>query len=151
MGPFEAQATVVSTAYERMFDVFSERSAHVARAIVGGTWDRIRSSLKSEQRCALRQVCLEDAGDVSDDASREPAEHLSPLLRDAVAARVVSSETACVIHATRVEGRSFDSVAHQLGKGVPATRKARLRGERALIDCGHRSRQDPGSTNQVDV
>jgi hypothetical protein len=153
MGPFEAQATVVSTAYERMFDVFAERSAHVARAMVGGTWDRIRSSLKSEQRCALRHVRLEEAGDVSDDTSREPTEHLSPLLRDAVAARVVGPETACVIHATRVEGRSFDSVAHQLGKGVPAIRKVRQRGERALIDCGHRSRQSlgrgPTSANPV--
>jgi hypothetical protein len=160
MGPFDAQTMVVSTAYERMFDVFYDRSTHVARAMVGGTWDRMRSALRAEQRCALRHVRLEDVGDVSEDDPGEPTgpteltQRLSPLLRDAVAARVVSPETACVIHATRVEGRSFESIAHQLGKGAPAVRKARQRGERALIDCGHRRRQSlgqgPGRSNQDD-
>jgi hypothetical protein len=144
MGLFDAQTAILSSAYERMFDVFAERSTHVARAMVRGTWDRVRSSLRAEQRCALRHVRLQDLGDIADDATGEPSDRLSPLLQDAVAARVVSPETACVIHATRVEGRSFESVAHQLRKGVPALRKTRQRGERALVDCGHRGRQSSG-------
>ena len=52
MDPAVAQGDVVATAYERVLAIAEQPTVHVARAIISSTWDRLRWSLRAEQRCA---------------------------------------------------------------------------------------------------
>ena len=54
----------------------------------------------------------------------------------------ISAEAARIIHATRVQGRSFRSLATELHKGESALRKCRQRSERALAEL-HRVKRRP--------
>jgi hypothetical protein len=131
----QADMDVIAVAYERILELSEDPPRHVARAVISGTWDRIRSSLKAEQRCALRHCRLEQA-DVQAVVSEEGADSgpLSEVLVDAVAAGVISSEAARVIYGTRVEGRSMGSLACDVEKREAAVRKIRTRAERALVE-----------------
>jgi hypothetical protein len=146
----EAQTDVITTAYERVLALAGEPPRHTARAVVGGTWDRLRWSLEAEQRCALRRRSLREVGDPSDDDQREePGDSkLTTLLFDAVADGVLSAEAARVVHATRVQRRPFSALACELHKGEAAVRKTRQRAERALVDA-HRRPGASGGPGQV--
>ena len=80
-------------------------------------------------------------------APSDPTGEPSPIvwiLTEAVSAGAISTEAASLIHATRVGGRSFRSLACELHKGEPALRKIRQRSERALVDH-HRSMGRPSA------
>jgi hypothetical protein len=149
--PAEAQTDVIATAYLRVLALAGEPPRHMARAIVGGTWDRLRWALESEQRCALRRCPLREIGDLSDDGQSEESgdSKLTTVLFDAVADGVLSAEAARVVHATRVQRRPFSTLACELHKGEAAVRKTRQRAERALVDAHRRPGTDSGSPGQV--
>jgi len=135
----QADTDVIGTAFERILEISGSRRHHVARAVIGSSWDRLRWSLTSEQRCAIRRCPLDAGGDPMPDGipvTYQPG--ITWILTDAVSNGAISAEAARIIHATRVEGRSFRSLSCELHKGEAALRKARQRSERALIDL-HRS------------
>jgi hypothetical protein len=131
----QADVDVIAVAYQRIVELSEDPPRHVARAVIGGTWDRIRSQLRAEQRCALRQCRLEESDDqpMGNDGPGWSG-RLEGVLIEAVAGGVIGAEAARVIHATRVGGRSVRSVACDLGKREPAVRKVRVRAERTLIE-----------------
>jgi len=131
----QADADVIAVAYQRIVELSEDPPRHVARAVIGGTWDRIRSQLRAEQRCAMRQCRLDESDDrpLSNDATGWSG-RLEGVLIEAVAGGVIGAEAARVIHATRVGGHSMRSVACDLGKREPAVRKVRMRAERTLIE-----------------
>ena len=131
----QADTDVIAVAYQRIVELSEDPPRHVARAVIGGTWDRIRSQLRAEQRCAMRQRGLDESDDrpLSNDATGWSG-RLEGVLIEAVAGGVIGAEAARVIDATRVGGRSVRSVACDLGKREPAVRKVRMRAERTLIE-----------------
>jgi hypothetical protein len=131
----QADVDVIAVAYQRIVELSEDPPRHVARAVIGGTWDRIRSQLRAEQRCALRQCRLEESDDqpMGNDGPGWSG-RLEGVLIEAVAGGVIGAEAARVIHTTRVGGRSMRSVACDLGKREPAVRKVRMRAERTLIE-----------------
>jgi hypothetical protein len=138
--PGMAQVEVVTTAYERVLALAPDPPAHVARAIISGSWDRLRWCLKAEQRCALRQVPLPGSGDLAEKASGDEVStsglygngDLASVLTDAVAAGVITATAAQVVFATRAQGRSFRALSCELHKGEAALRKTRQRAESML-------------------
>ena len=131
----QADADVIAVAYQRIVELSEDPPRHVARAVIGGTWDRIRSQLRAEQRCAMRQRGLDESDDRpmrNDDPGWSG--RLEGVLIEAVAGGVIGAEAARIIHVTRVGGRSMRSVACDLGKREPAVRKVRMRAERTLIE-----------------
>ena len=132
----QADVDVIAVAYQRIVELSEDPPRHVARAVIGGTWDRIRSQLRAEQRCAMRQCRLEESDDqpMGNDGPGWTG-RLEGVLIEAVAGGVIGAEAARVIHSTRVGGRSMRSVACDLGKREPAVRKVRMRAERTLIEA----------------
>jgi hypothetical protein len=55
---------------EEAATLLAEPRSTTCGAVKAGTMDRIRSSLTAQQRCALRHVPLEAAGDQVDDPAR---------------------------------------------------------------------------------
>jgi hypothetical protein len=142
MNPSAAQGDVVATAYERMLAVAAEPTVHVARAIISSSWDRLRWSLRAEQRCALRHLPPSEVGE-GIEAAAEPdvsasraGGDLSSVLTEAVATGVISATAAHIVVATRSHGRSFRALACELHKGEAALRKTRQRAEATLIAKG---------------
>jgi hypothetical protein len=142
MDPAVAQDDVVATAYERVLAVAEQPTVHVARAVISSSWDRLRWSLRAEQRCALRHLPLSEIGDgVETGAERNVSElrsgsDLSSVLTEAVAAGVISATAAQIVVATRSHGKSFEALACELHKGEAALRKTRQRAEATLIAKG---------------
>ena len=142
--PAVAQSDVVATAYERVLALATAPQAHVARAIISSSWDRLRWSLRAEQRCALRDVPLSFVGDVAEVAqgNNDSASGLAggcdlrSVLTDAVAAGVISTTAAQIVFATRAQGTSFRTLACGLHKGEAALRKTRQRAESMLMAKG---------------
>lgn len=135
-----AEIDVIDVAYEQVMAVSERMRAghamrHVARTVVGTSWDRLRWALRAEQRCALRSSQLEAAGELVAPEERDDAASSARLmLTEAAAHGIISAEAARVICATRIEGRSFRSLACELHKGEAALRKCRQRSERALAE-----------------
>ncbi len=151
--PEDAQGLVLSAAFERLCELDGVPPSHVARTLVSGTWDRLRWQLVAEQRCHRRLVpiaVLEDRA--GEEEASDPGDGLTRLLRDAVNAMVLSRQTACVIHASRVGGRPLREVARRLGKAEGAVRRQRSRGEQALVARARstRSRSDTRGQGQRD-
>jgi hypothetical protein len=150
--PTQADVDVLEAAFDRVVSVGGELSRgkhrrHVARSVIGGTWDRLRVSLEAEQRCALRHSPLEGVGDPVD--PRDLFGDLPGLrwvLTEAVATGVIGTEAARIIEASRIRGRSLTSVAWELHKAETAVRRSRQRAERALIASrSHLARRAYGS------
>jgi hypothetical protein len=152
--PAVAQGDVVATAYERVLALAPNPSAHVARAIVSSSWDRLRWSLRVEQRCALRHRPLSVVGDVAEsgpeyDASESTTgEDLRAVLTEAVAAGVISATAAQIVFATRAQGTSFRTLSCELHKGEAGLRKTRQRAESILIAKGSRDGRGAGESPQ---
>ncbi len=148
----QADIDVIDAAYEqivaanRRMATRDRPDRHLARTIIGKSWDRLRWDLEAEQRCALRRCRLDANGEPvahpEDDPGPSP---ITWILTEAVSEGAISSEAARIIHATRVEGRSFRSLACELHKGEAALRKCRQRSEQALVDR-HQSNGRPPRT-----
>jgi hypothetical protein len=146
--PEHADSDVLVTSYERVLELSDDPPRHAARAVIGATWDRVRSSLKSEQRCTLRTSRLEAVGDkpTTPWEGRE-LPGLQWVLTDAVSAGVISSEAARIIDGTRAQGRSCRSLADELNRREPTVRKVRQRAERALIESHGQHQAEPSTSD----
>lgn len=157
----QADIDVLEVAYEEILAMSHRMSdaeppeRHVARKVIGKSWDRLRWGLRREQRCALRRCRLDSVLEpvVPPEAGSGPRTNVW-ILTDGVSSGAISAEAARIIHATRVQGRSFRSLAAELHKGESALRKCRQRSERALAEL-HRGKrlppgpgEDPGSRSQ---
>jgi len=148
----QADTDVLAVAFEQIAVVRVRMSstevsvAHLARTIIGRTWDRLRTELRADQRCALRRCRLDVAGTPVAPPSPEPTPGITTVLTEAVSTGAISAEAARIIHATRVERRSFRSLACELHKGEAALYKIRQRSERALIECHRPDRVRAGRT-----
>jgi hypothetical protein len=143
--PEQADSDVLATSYERVLELSDDPPRHAARAVIGATWDRVRSSLKSEQRCTLRTSRLEAASDKPTPWESRELPGLQWVLTDAVSAGVISSEAARIIDGTRAQGRSCRSLADELNRREPTVRKVRQRAERALIESHGQHQAEPSS------
>jgi hypothetical protein len=139
LDPAVAQGDVVATAYERVLALVPDPPVHVARAIISSSWDRLRWSLRAEQRCALRHLPLSVLGDVADTGPEQNASdltaggELTSVLTEAVATGVITATAARIVVATRAQGTSFRALSCELHKGEAALRKTRQRAESNLI------------------
>jgi hypothetical protein len=149
--PRRAEGDVMAVAFEQL-TVARTRMAHagmptcdLARTIVGKTWDRLRTELRADQRCALRR-CRLDATDLpAAPTLAEATPGITGILTEAVATGAISAEAARIIHATRVERRSFRSLACELHKGEAALYKMRRRSERVLVERTRADRPGQGA------
>src|SRR5665213_287067 len=133
--PEQADIDVIATAYERIMTLGDKPLRHPARAVISGTWDRLRTSLEAEQRCALRQRPMDTAGDPVAPSDPDAATTgLRWTLTEAISTGVISTEAARIIEGSRSHGRSLRSLACELHKGEAAVRQTRHRAERALIE-----------------
>ena len=146
-------------AYERVLALAPNPPVHVARAIISSSWDRLRWSLRAEQRCALRHLPLSVVGDVPESGAEQSspvpgsagAADLSSVLTEAVSAGVISATAAEIVLATRAQGTSFRALACELHRGEAALRKTRQRAESALIAKGRGTSRRDGVENSQDT
>jgi hypothetical protein len=155
--PAVAQGDVVATAYERVLALAPNPPAHVARAIISSSWDRLRWSLRAEQRCALRHLPLSAAGDLSESGAEQSAPgsaggaDLRSVLAEAISAGVISAAAAEIVLATRTQGTSFRVLSCELHRGEAALRKTRQRAETALIAKGRGTIRRDAAENPQDT
>ncbi len=143
-------------AYDRVLALAPNPPIHVARAIISSSWDRLRWSLRAEQRCALRRLPLSAVGDVPESGADESAPgsagsgDLRSVLTEAVSAGVISATAAQIVLATRAQGTSFRALSCELHRGEAALRKTRQRAESALIAEGRgTSRRDARNVQET--
>lgn len=129
----ELDQHVVVVAYERITIVSLERPVWVARAIVDGTWQRVRAYARRSRRQAHCHAALAEVGNLGVTASRTAAEELAAVLSDAVKRGRIERFDAGLIYRSRLAGERMEDLARGSGLDPRSLWRRRVVAETALI------------------
>lgn len=134
----EVDQHVLSLAFERIVALGGRDEEWVARVVIDGTWQRLRTYARAERRRAARSASLERADQTPAPEETTAAEDLVAVLSEAVEGGVVDPVLAGVVYSFRVQGRSPDLLAPDLGRPARTVWRWLRRAEDSLVADGGR-------------
>ena len=129
--PEEAEAQVVSVAWEVVAAKRGRRRLHPPKALVDAIWNEIRREAGLRRTQRLEVAPIPERFDTPA-PEVDHLEHWPGLLGAAVAASVLTPRQVVIVAGTRMEQRSLADMAKSLGTTYDAVRMERCRAEKAL-------------------
>lgn len=134
----ELDHLVVSTAFVVIRSLpASGTTPWVARRVVDGTWQRLRSVMAArarwlEHRSGAEVTTVADPAGIRQRAGR-PSDELAAVLSEALAAELLEPLDAWVVYRSRVEDRTLAQLSPEVGQNRWALGRRRERAEQALV------------------
>ena len=132
----ELDQHVVAVAYERIHALAATRPAWVAKAVVDGTWQRVRWYAVRQVADGRQRSALSEADDLSAPPPAKPGWELAGVLADAVERGVLEQLDAWVVFHSRVNGTAMPLLAADAGLGTRRLWRRRERAEAELVAAG---------------
>lgn len=129
----ELDQHVIVVAYERITTVALARPVWVARAIVDGTWQRVRAYARKSRRQAHCRAALVEVGNLGVNASRTAADELAAVLSDAVKRGRIERFDAGLIYRSRLAGERMEDLARGAGVDARSLWRRRVMAETTLV------------------
>jgi hypothetical protein len=128
----EVDQHVLALAYERIHALAAQPPPWPARAIVDGTWARVRSFLAGEHRLSRHRADLAEAADLPSPRQLTAADELAGVLADAVERGVLEPVDGWVLLAYHTRSVGPDALGAEVGHNRRWVFRHRARAERVL-------------------
>jgi len=124
---------VVVVAIERIAALATSPPPWPARAIVDGTWQRVRAYTRRVRRQAHRQSNLDTATELGVAGGRTAEEDIAIMLADAVARGRLDTPDADLIRRSRLGGERVEDIAQSTGVAARSLWRRRATAERRFV------------------
>jgi hypothetical protein len=136
----ELDQHVVTVAYERIHALAPAPPRWPARALLDGTWQRVRWYAVRQRSDGRRRAALSEAADTPAPVPPTPGVELAGVLADAVELGVLEKLDAWVVFHSRVSGIAMPVLAADVGLGCRRLWRRRERAEEQLVAAARPAR-----------
>ena len=132
----ELDQAALAIAAERIVALAPDPPPWPARAIVDGTWQRLRGAARAERRWTTHRCLADPLPERPVEPSANPAEDLVGVLATAVDAGVLDPGDGWLIYASRIDAAPLATLAARTGHSERWTSRRRRAAEEVLIAAG---------------
>ena len=132
----ELDQAVLALAAERIATLAPDPPPWPARAIIDGTWQRLRGAARAERRWTTHRCLLDSLPERPAEQAANAAEDLVEVLAAAVDTGVLEPADGWLIYASRIDAAPLAALAARTGHSERWTSRRRRAAENLLIGAG---------------